>query len=133
VEVDVVRILVVRVIVEMHFDEVTLADADELARHVAAEGPEGIAHAVGEPPLQFADFQVNDDLGRMIAVDRRGHVRRIGQHGVLFADDRLSEVFRAGGGESGPREQGEGENEERPQDHGRNSSPGVRVALRFGT
>ena len=96
-QVDVVRIFVVWMIVEMHLDLVALADADELAGHVAAEGPEGVADAVGEPSLELPDFQMHDDLGRVIAMDRRRHVRRVGQDRVLLADDRLGEIVLARG------------------------------------
>ncbi len=71
-QVDVVRILVVWMIVEMHLDLVALADADELAGHMAAEGPEGVADAVGEPSHDFPHFEMHDDLGGMVAMDRRG-------------------------------------------------------------
>jgi hypothetical protein len=67
VQIDVLGILVVGMIVEMHLDLVALADANELAGHVAAEGPEGIADAVSKPPLQLANLEMDDDLGRMIA------------------------------------------------------------------
>ena len=96
-QVDVVRILVVGVIVEMHLDLVALAHPDELARHVAAKCPERVPHAVGKPPFQLPNLEMHDDLGRMVAVDRRGHVRRVGQDGVLLADNRIGEVLVARG------------------------------------
>ena len=100
-QVDVVRHLVVGVIVEMHLDLVALADADELAGHMAAEGPEGVADAVGEPPFELPHFEMHDDLRRVVAMDRRRDVRRVGQNGVLLADDRIVEIVFAGGRESG--------------------------------
>jgi hypothetical protein len=59
-------------IVAMHLDLVALADADELAGHMAAEGPEGVADAAGEPPHDFPHFEMHDDLGGMVVMDRRG-------------------------------------------------------------
>jgi hypothetical protein len=44
---------------------------------VAAESPEGVTHAVGEPTLHLADFQMDDDLGGMIAMDRGRDVGRV--------------------------------------------------------
>ena len=105
VQVDVVRHLVVGMIVEMQLDLVALADADELARHLAAEGPEGIADAVGEPAFDSLHFEMHDHLGRVVAMDRRRHIRRVGENGVFLADDRIVEILFAGGRESGPREQ----------------------------
>ena len=75
-----------------------------LPGHVSAEGPERVAHAVGEPPLQLADFQMDDDLGRVIAMDRRRDVGRVGQDRVLNADDRIGEILFARGRESGASE-----------------------------
>ena len=62
VQVDVVRHLAVRAVheVELHF--VILPDADELARHAAAEGPERIVHTVGHALHQFDDFELDGDL-----------------------------------------------------------------------
>ena len=104
-QVDVVRHLVVGVIVEMHLDLVALADADELAGHMAAEGPEGIAHAVGEPPFELPHFEMHDDLGRVVAMDRRRDVRRVGENRVLLADDRIVEIVLAGSRVSGPSDE----------------------------
>ena len=74
-----------------------------------AEGPEGVAHAVGEPALDFPYFQMHDDFGRMVAMDRRRHVRRVGHRRVLRADDRIGEVFFARGahGRAGDEDGGE--------------------------
>ena len=55
----------------MEFDEIAFADADEFAGDAATEGPESVIDAVGEAPAQFAYFQVNDDFGGVIAMDRR--------------------------------------------------------------
>ena len=75
-----------------------------LPGHVSAEGPEGIAHAVGKPPLQLPDFEMHDDLGRVVAMDRRRHVRRVRQDRVLDPDDRIGEVLLTRGRESGASE-----------------------------
>ena len=101
-QVDVVRHLVVGVIVEMHLDLVALADANELARHMPAERPERIADAVGKPPFELPDFQMHHDLRRMLPVDRRRNVRRVGQSRVLLADNGIVEVILARCPESGP-------------------------------
>ena len=73
-----------------------------LPGHVAAECPERVAHAVGEPPLELPNFEMHDDLRRMVALDRRRNVGRVGQDGILDADDRIGEVFFARGGERRP-------------------------------
>ena len=96
------RILVVGVIVEVHLDFVALPDADELAGHVAAERPERVADAVGEPPLELPNFEMHDDLRRMVAINGRRDVGRVGQHGILDADDRIGEVLLARSGERRP-------------------------------
>ena len=98
VQVDVVRILVVGVVVEVELHLVALADADELAGHMTAEGPEGVAHAVGEPSFDFLDLEMHDDLGRVVTGYRRRDVRGVGQDRVLFADDRVGQVLFARGG-----------------------------------
>ena len=108
VQVDVVRILVVGMIVEMKLDLVAFADADEFARHMAAESPECVAHAVGKPPFDFPDLQMHDDLGRMIALDRRRNIWRIGQDRVFLANNRSVEVLFARGAESGAGKQSGG-------------------------
>ena len=102
-------ILVVGVIVEMHLDLVALADANELAWHMAAESPERIADAVGKPPFELPDFQMHDDLGRVIALDRRRDIWRVGQNRVLLADNRIVEIVVAGGSESRPGHEDRGQ------------------------
>ena len=88
VQVDVVRHLVVRMVLQMELDRVALAHADEAAGHGAAEGPERVAHALGDLLLDLADFEFDDHLGRMSAVRRRRHVRGRGQHRVYGRSDR---------------------------------------------
>ena len=114
-QVDIVRILVVGMIVEMHLDEVALADADELARNMAAESPEGVADPIGEPPFELPHFEMDHDLGRVVAMDRRRHIRRVGENGVFLADDRIVEIVLAGGGQGGPGEEDRRQRHARPK------------------
>ena len=86
----------------MHLDLVALADADELARNMAAESPEGVADPVGEPPFELPHFEMDDDLGRVVTMDRRRDIRRVGENRVLLADDRIGEVVLARSPVSGP-------------------------------
>ena len=57
-------------------DQIASPDAHEAAGHGAAEGPEGVVHAVREAFDHFSHFEVDDDFGGMIARDRRRHMRR---------------------------------------------------------
>ncbi len=109
-QVDIVRILVVGMIVEMHLDLVALADTDELAGHMAAEGPERVADAVGEPTFQLSHFQMDDNFRRMIAMDGGRNVGCVAQHGVLDADNRISEVLLARRRKDRAGEEGRGHN-----------------------
>ena len=55
----------------MELDRVALAHANETAGHRAAERPERVGHALGDFLVDFGDFEVDDDLRRMRAFDRR--------------------------------------------------------------
>ena len=87
VQVNVVRQLARRVIRERELDEVALADADEAAGHITAEGPEEILHAIGQLLHHLAHFELHDDLGGVGAVEGRRHLWGLGQHGDFLADD----------------------------------------------
>src|SRR5262245_55862716 len=76
VQVDVVRHLVVLVVLEIELDGVTLAHANELAGHGAAEGPERVANALGDLHLDLAHLEVDADLGRSLAPGWLRHERR---------------------------------------------------------
>ena len=64
VQVDIVRHLAARVVLQVELDRVALAHPDEAARHGAAEGPEGVVHAFGDRHFLLDDFEVDDHLGR---------------------------------------------------------------------
>ena len=66
-QIDVVRHLVVRVIVEVKLDVIAFAHANEPARNVAAKGPEHIIDAVREAFRHFLHLEIDDDLRRMLA------------------------------------------------------------------
>ena len=100
-QIDIVRHLVVGMIVEMEFDEIAFADADEFAGDAATEGPESVIDAVGEAPAQFAYFQVNDDFGGVIAMDRRRYAGGKSGLRVFLADDPIPDVLVLGGGQRG--------------------------------
>ena len=92
VQVDVVRHLAARVILEMELDRVALAHADEAAGHGAAESPERVRHAVGDLLVDFDHFEFDDDLGRLLAIGGRRHLRRTGEHRVHRLALRRTEV-----------------------------------------
>ena len=48
---------------------------------------------------------MHDDFGRMIAMDRRRQVRRVGENRILLADNGIVEIVFPGGREGWPREQ----------------------------
>src|SRR6476469_7646341 len=56
-QVDIVRHLRARVIAQMEFDEIALADADEEARHLAAECPEEVVHAIRHSLHHLANLE----------------------------------------------------------------------------
>ena len=87
----------------MHLDLVTLADANELAWHVAAERPERIADAVGKPPFELPDFQIARRPWSRDRAGSAGDVWRVGQNRALFTDNRIVEIVVAGGSLSRPR------------------------------
>ena len=97
VQIDVMRHLVVGMVVEMHLDQIALAHADEFAGNLAAEGPERIADAIGQPAFDFLDLEMDDHLGRVLARDGRRNVGRVGEDGVFLADDFFGGVFLAAG------------------------------------
>ena len=80
-------ILLFWMIVQMKLHEVAFANADETSRHIAAERPEHIFHAVGQFFHHFFYFEIHDDFGGVRAFDRRRHIRRLREHGVFFAND----------------------------------------------
>ena len=51
--------------------------------HAAAVGPEGVFDPVGEALHDLADLEVDDDARGVFALDRRGHVGRGGEDGLL--------------------------------------------------
>jgi hypothetical protein len=68
--------------------------------------------------IAFAHFKIHHDLRRVLALDRRRHIRRGGEHRLLLADDfRIADFdrtfrrsrfrFRACAGERGERDGGE--------------------------
>jgi hypothetical protein len=75
------------VIAEMKLHEIALTHADEQSGHLAAERPEKIIHAVGHALHHLAHFEVHMDFRRVLALDRRRHIRRDGEHGLFLADD----------------------------------------------
>jgi len=68
--------LVVRMVPEMKLDRVALADADETAGHRAPESPEGVTNPFRDFLLHFADFELDDDLRRLLAIGGGWYVRR---------------------------------------------------------
>ena len=87
VEVDIMRHLARRVIHQFEIDDIPLADADEFPRDDSSECPEGVIHAIGHLHDLFNDLEFDDDLGRMVPLDRRRHLWRIGQHGDFLPAD----------------------------------------------
>ena len=75
-QVDVVRHLVVGVVLQVELDRVALAHADELAGHLAAEGPERVVDAVGDRHLDFLHLELDDDFRRLRARHRGRDLRR---------------------------------------------------------
>ncbi|KGS79764.1 hypothetical protein X947_4295 [Burkholderia pseudomallei MSHR7334] len=92
VQIDVVRHFAVRTILEMEFDRVALPHADEVAGHRAAEGPERVVHAVGDRQHFLDHFEIDDDLRRVAARDRRRHVRRADERRVKRLALRRAEI-----------------------------------------
>ena len=86
VQVNVVRQLAVRRVVQMEFHIVAHADADETAGHVAAKSPKRVIHAVRQPFRDFLHFEMHDDFGRVLALDGRRHAGRLRQQGGFLAD-----------------------------------------------
>jgi hypothetical protein len=76
VQVDVVRQLRGRVVVQVELDDIALAYADERSRDAAAVGPEGVFDAVGQAADDLKHLEVDDDARRILAGDRRRHMRR---------------------------------------------------------
>jgi hypothetical protein len=101
------------VVVQVELDHVALADADERAGDAAAVGPEGVFDAVGQAAHDLEHLQVDDDARRILAVDRRRHVRRGGEDRLLHRhvqhlgreDDGPLEIGRALTGEAQRRGQ----------------------------
>ena len=62
VQIDVVRHLVVRMVLQMKLHRVALPYADEATRHGAAEGPERVAHALRKSPSPPREFRVRRSL-----------------------------------------------------------------------
>ena len=64
-------------IVQVKFNEISFANANEFPGHFSTKGPEGIPHSIREFSFHFLHFKVNDDLCRILAGKRRGNLRRI--------------------------------------------------------
>ncbi len=92
VQVDVVRHLAVRVVLEVELHRIALPHADEAAGHRAAEGPEGVADPFGDRHFLLDHLQLHDDLGRIVAVDRRRHVGRTREHRADGLAARRTEI-----------------------------------------
>ena len=80
-QINVMRHLGIRMILQMKFHRVALTNTDETTRHRATESPEGVFHAFGNFHLDFPDFQLDDHLGWCCAACGRWHVRWAGQNG----------------------------------------------------
>ena len=83
-----------RVIEQMKLHLIALADADEAARHVAAEGPKQILDAVRELLDDFAHLEFDDHLRRVPALDRRRDQWRLREDGFFFAGDFRIDALR---------------------------------------
>ena len=70
-------------IVEVEFNDIALADADEGTGDAAAVGPEGVFDPVGELGHEFAHLEVHDHPGRILAAEGWRHVRRGRQDRLL--------------------------------------------------
>ena len=81
-----------RVVLQRELDEVALADADEVPRHLAAERPEGVVDAVGEAHRLLDGLELDDHLRRMLAGDRCGHVGCGGEDRALLADQLIQQA-----------------------------------------
>jgi hypothetical protein len=65
-------------VLEMKLDRVALAYTDEAARHRAAESPECVGHAIGNRFVDLDHFELDDHLGRLLAIGGRWHLRWTG-------------------------------------------------------
>ena len=96
VEVDVVRHRAVVRVQHRELHEVALAHADEVARHLAAEGPEGVVDAVGEAHGLLDALELDLDPGGVPAGDRGRHGGGEGDLGHLLADELGEGAHRHG-------------------------------------
>src|ERR1700737_4553387 len=71
VKIDIVRKQVVRMIAEMRFDQITLADANESPGRVISKSPIGIGDAIGQRFHMLFYFDVEYDFGCGLAPRRR--------------------------------------------------------------
>src|SRR5256885_285792 len=87
------RHLVVGVVLQVKLHRVSLAHANEAARHRSAEGPEGVGHPLGDFPLNLAYFELDNHLRRMSAMDRRRNfrwTRKLSANGVALWRPEIS-------------------------------------------
>ena len=77
VEVDIVHHDAVVMVLEMHFDGVADAHADERPRHLLIEGPVAIGRAIGEIARHLDGFKVDLDAPRPPAANRWWQIGRI--------------------------------------------------------
>ena len=85
VQIDVVRHLAGRMIVQVKFDEVAFADANETSGNFAAEGPEKILDAIGKLFHDFLHFEFHDDLGGVGTLDGRRNEWGLSEDGDFLA------------------------------------------------
>src|SRR3569833_1798615 len=76
VQIDVVRHLVVRMVLQMELLRMTLPHADETAGHGSPKGPECVTNALGNFPFHLPNFQLDDDFGRLRAMRWRRNIGR---------------------------------------------------------
>src|SRR5687767_11965757 len=73
-------------IVEMKFNQIPFANANEAAGYLAAKRPEQIIDSIRQLTDGLAHLQFNDHFGGMAAPNRRRDQRGLGKHGDLFPD-----------------------------------------------
>jgi hypothetical protein len=75
-QVNTVRELGTRMIVESNLYQVPFTHANKLPRYVPAESPERIVNPVRQLPHNFPNLQVHKHVRRMVTVERRWGVGR---------------------------------------------------------
>ncbi len=95
-QIDIVRHSRIGMILQMELDRIPLSYSNEAARYCSAEGPECISYALGDFHIEFANFHIDDNFRRVVAIYRGRNIRCRGEDSLYGITLRRPEITGRG-------------------------------------